>query len=57
VSEKVELDGLPQECNLLAISNQWDLLIAGGDSGESIVGIGVWCRHTDPVRCPDTSVV
>jgi hypothetical protein len=57
VAEKVELDGLPQECNLLAISNQWDLLIAGGDSGESIVGIGVWCRHTDPVRCPDTSVV
>ncbi|KAK6904192.1 hypothetical protein I203_107708 [Kwoniella mangroviensis CBS 8507] len=32
VSDKVELEGLPAECNLMVVSNLWDLLIAGGNN-------------------------
>ncbi|KAK8846598.1 hypothetical protein IAR55_005684 [Kwoniella newhampshirensis] len=32
VSEKVELEGLPNECNLLAVSNRWGLLIVGSNN-------------------------
>nr|XP_018265939.1 uncharacterized protein I303_02316 [Kwoniella dejecticola CBS 10117]OBR88097.1 hypothetical protein I303_02316 [Kwoniella dejecticola CBS 10117] len=32
VSDRVELDGLPNECNLMVVSNNWDLLIVGSDN-------------------------
>lgn len=35
VSDKVDLQGLPLECNLMAISNQWDFLAVGSSSGMS----------------------
>lgn len=35
VSERIDLQGLPQECNLLAVSNQWGFVIVGGSSGGS----------------------
>jgi hypothetical protein len=35
VSDKVDLDGLPYESNLLAVSNTWGLLIVGSNHGES----------------------
>lgn len=35
MSDKVELDGLPQECNLMAVSNTYGLVAVGGQSGTS----------------------
>ncbi|WWD00126.1 hypothetical protein V866_007034 [Kwoniella sp. B9012] len=32
VSDKVDLEGLPAECNLMVVSNLWDLLIVGGNN-------------------------
>jgi nucleoporin NUP159 len=37
VSEGVALDGLPFECNLLAVSNRNDLLAVGGNNGASLL--------------------
>jgi hypothetical protein len=34
VTDKIDLKELPTECNLLAVSNTYDLLIVGGNSGE-----------------------
>lgn len=35
VSERVDLEGLPFECNLMAVSNTYGLAAVGGQSGES----------------------
>lgn len=35
VAEKVDLQGLPRECNLMAVSNARDLLVVGGNTGRS----------------------
>ncbi|WWC87343.1 uncharacterized protein L201_002232 [Kwoniella dendrophila CBS 6074] len=32
VSDKIELDNLPNECNLMAVSNIWDLLIVASNN-------------------------
>ncbi|WVQ76614.1 hypothetical protein IAR50_006287 [Cryptococcus sp. DSM 104548] len=32
VSEKIDLEGLPNECNLMAVFNKWGLLIVGSNS-------------------------
>ncbi|TYJ58262.1 hypothetical protein B9479_001088 [Cryptococcus floricola] len=32
VSEKIELEGLPNECNLMTVVNKWGLLIVGSNS-------------------------
>lgn len=34
VSDKVRLEGLPHECGLLAVSNRFNVLVVGGNSGE-----------------------
>lgn len=33
VSDKVDLHGLPHECNLMAVSNVWGLLVVGSSTG------------------------
>jgi nucleoporin NUP159 len=35
VSDKVSFEGLPLECNLMALSNKWDVLAVGSNSGKS----------------------
>jgi hypothetical protein len=35
VSDRISFDGLPLECNLMAVSNKWDVLAVGSGSGES----------------------
>lgn len=37
VSDKVDLQGLPTECNLMAISNKWGILAAGSNNGKSVL--------------------
>jgi hypothetical protein len=39
VSDKVELEGLPEECNLMAVSNMYGLVAVGGQSGSSRVRV------------------
>jgi nucleoporin NUP159 len=36
VSDKVDLESLPHECNLMAVSNTWGLLVVGSSNGTSI---------------------
>jgi nucleoporin NUP159 len=35
VSERINLEGLPLECNLMAVSNKFGVLIVGSNSGQS----------------------
>lgn len=34
VADNVDLEGLPGECNLMAVSNTWGLLAVGGNNGK-----------------------
>ncbi|ORY23815.1 hypothetical protein BCR39DRAFT_342962 [Naematelia encephala] len=36
VSDKVDLSGLPYECSLMAVSNIWDLLLVGSNTGLQV---------------------
>ncbi|WRT65194.1 uncharacterized protein IL334_002137 [Kwoniella shivajii] len=36
VSDRIELEGLPTECNLMVVSNIWDLLIVGSNNDVRI---------------------
>nr|XP_019047643.1 hypothetical protein I302_04259 [Kwoniella bestiolae CBS 10118]OCF26573.1 hypothetical protein I302_04259 [Kwoniella bestiolae CBS 10118] len=36
VSDKVDLEGLPLECNLMVVSNVWDLIVVGGNDDVRI---------------------
>ena len=55
VSDRVDLAGLPQECNLMVVSNSYDLLVVGGNQGVS-ASRGRKNIAESP-RCPDTSPV
>jgi hypothetical protein len=51
VSDKVELDGLPQECNLMVVSNRLGLIIVGSSTGGWVASAPA------DSRCSYTSII
>lgn len=33
MSEKINLEGLPDECSLMTVVNTWGLVVVGGNNG------------------------
>ena len=55
VQDPVDLQDLPSECHLMAISNTWDLIIVGGPSGGYSNTILNDLGDGSDFRYPDTS--
>lgn len=34
MSENINLEGLPDECSLMAVVNTWGLVVVGGNTGK-----------------------
>lgn len=56
VSDKVDLEGLPQECYLMVVSNHWGLIIVASSTGEftkksTLIQISAYIACRTSINC------